>query len=146
MKLKSLLAICFVAIWAVQCTGANLLHTNWGLTPNTNPTKDYANLNYVLVKGGAIVHSGTIPGPVGHNAESSSTGSACSRNILGLVAFGDSSIEAAKAQGKIAKVANVDFEQFAVLGVVYHSFCTVVTGSAATETKTDAKSAAGKKK
>ncbi|TGL78711.1 adhesin Lsa14 [Leptospira yasudae] len=128
MKLKSLLAIGFVAIWAVQCTGINST-LMFGLTPNTNPTKNYAQPYSMATKGGLLVHNGTIPGPIGHNAEGTATGSACSRNILSLVAFGDSSIEKAKAEAKISKVASVDYEQFAVLGIVYHSFCTVVTGS-----------------
>ncbi|EMJ91658.1 adhesin Lsa14 [Leptospira alstonii] len=148
MKLKSLLFICFMTIWAVQCTGFNYMYTFGGTTPNTNPTKDYA-IGYPLIyKGGVLVHSGTIPGQIGDNVENTSTGKACSRNILWLVSFGDSSIEAAKADAKIAKVASVEYEQFGILlGFPYHSFCTVVTGSnAATETKTDAKSAAGKKK
>ncbi|EPG74645.1 TRL-like family protein [Leptospira fainei serovar Hurstbridge str. BUT 6] len=123
----------------------------YGVALNTNPTKEYANPNYIPIKGGLIVHSGTIPGPIGHNAESLANGSACSRSILGLVAFGDSSIEAAKANGKIVKVANVDFEQFGVIaGWIYHSFCTVVSGStnssAAPESKAEARTIPGKKK
>ncbi|WP_082280900.1 adhesin Lsa14 [Leptospira kirschneri] len=147
MKLKSLLFICFMTIWAVQCTGLNLMYT-YGLRPNTNPTKDYGVGAPLISKGGIVVHSGTIPALIGDNAENTSTGKACSRNILWLVSFGDSSIEAAKAEAKIAKVTSVDYEQFGILtGVIYHSFCTVVTGSnVAIETKTDAKSATGKKK
>ncbi|WP_078125117.1 adhesin Lsa14 [Leptospira alexanderi] len=147
MKLKSLLFICFTTIWAVQCTGTNIMYA-YGLKPNTNPTKDYGIGSPLTSKGGIIVHNGTIPGQIGDNAENTSTGKACSRNILWLVSFGNSSIEAAKTEAKITKVTSIDYEQFGVFyGGIYHSFCTVVTGSnATTETKTDAKSATGKKK
>ncbi|UOG29343.1 adhesin Lsa14 [Leptospira noguchii] len=147
MKLKSLLFICFMTIWAVQCTGFNYMYIG-GLTPNTNPTKDYGVGAPLYYKGGMIVHDGVIPGPLGDNTEKTSIGKACSKNILWLVSFGDSSIEAAKADGKITKIASIEYEQLGVLsGIIYHKFCTVVTGSsAAVETKTDAKSATGKKK
>ncbi|MBM9575964.1 TRL-like family protein [Leptospira sp. 201903070] len=151
MKLKSLLAICFVAIWACNCTGFNYVAMAYKGT-NTNPTKEYANPMYVIASGGLLVHNGSIPGPIGHNAENGDTmGTACSKSILALIAFGDSSIEAAKTQSKITKVSHVEYEQFAILGSVYHSFCTVVYGSTtaisgAGDSKTDVKSAAGKKK
>ncbi|EMP08112.1 TRL-like family protein [Leptospira interrogans] len=148
MKLKSLLFICFMTIWAVQCTGLNIMYSYGHLQPNTNPTKDYAVGLPLYFKGGIFVHDGVIPGPLGDNAENTSIGKACSKNILWLVSFGDSSIEAAKADGKITKVASIEYEQLGVFyGAIYHKFCTVVTGSnAAVETKTDAKSATGKKK
>ncbi|UOG59429.1 adhesin Lsa14 [Leptospira noguchii] len=147
MKLKSLLFICFMTIWAVQCTGLNLMYS-YGLRPNTNPTKDYGVGAPLYFKGGIFVHDGVIPGPLGDNTEKTSIGKACSKNILWLVSFGDSSIEAAKADGKITKIASIEYEQLGVLyGAIYHKFCTVVTGSsAAVESKTDAKSATGKKK
>ncbi|WP_061249930.1 adhesin Lsa14 [Leptospira alstonii] len=147
MKLKSLLFICFMTIWAVQCTGTNIMYA-YGLKPNTNPSKDYGVGAPIIYKGGYFVHDGVIPGQIGDNAENTSIGKACSKSILWLVSFGNSSIEAAKADGKITKVASIEYEQLGVLsGVIYHKFCTVVTGSnATTETKTDAKSATGKKK
>ncbi|KAK2620143.1 TRL-like family protein [Leptospira interrogans] len=145
MKLKSLLFISFMTIWAVQCTGVNAMYI-YGLRPNTNPTKDYA-IGTMVTKGGAIFHEAMIPGPIGNNAEKVVTGRACSKSILWLVSFGDSSIEAAKAEAKITKVASIEYEQLGVSIYLYHKFCTVVTGSIeSVETKTDAKSAAGKKK
>ncbi|RHX77746.1 adhesin Lsa14 [Leptospira yasudae] len=132
MKLKTLIFISFVAIWSVNCTGMNAF-TTFGLSPNTNPTKNYAQLysnSPLLTKGGFVVHSGTIPGAIGHNAENTTSGTVCSRNILGVVAFGDSSLEAAKAEAKITKIASVEYEQFGIFGgYIYHSFCTVITGS-----------------
>ncbi|ULH29875.1 MULTISPECIES: TRL-like family protein [Leptospira] len=145
MKLKSLLFICFMTIWAVQCTGLNYMYIS-GLTPNTNPTKDYA-IGTMATKGGGLFHEAIIPGPIGDNAEKVVTGRACSKSILWLVSFGNSSIEAAKADAKITKVASIEYEQLGISGYIYHKFCTVVTGSIeSVETKTDTKSATGKKK
>lgn len=145
MKLKSLLFICFMTIWAVQCTGTNIMYTS-GLSPNTNPTKDYA-IGMMVTKGGGLFHEAIIPGPIGDNAEKVVTGRACSKSILWLVSFGNSSIEAAKADAKITKVASIEYEQLGVSTYIYHKFCTVVTGSIeSVETKTDSKSATGKKK
>ncbi|MBN2675767.1 MAG: TRL-like family protein [Alphaproteobacteria bacterium] len=56
-------------------------------------------------------------------------GRACSSNILGIVSLGDSSIEAAKKNGHITRVASVDADITAFLGgIVYGERCTVVTG------------------
>lgn len=53
-------------------------------------------------------------------------GRACGTNILGLLISGDMSIEAAKRNGKITKVASVNKE---IKGyAVYAEVCTVVTG------------------
>ncbi len=54
------------------------------------------------------------------------TGRACATNILGLYISGDMSVEAAKKNGKIQKVASVDkdIKSYAV----YSEVCTVVTG------------------
>jgi hypothetical protein len=54
------------------------------------------------------------------------TGTACSQGILGLIATGDSSIEAAKRAGGIKKVTSVDHHSKWL--VVYGEFCTIVTG------------------
>ncbi|WP_061206973.1 adhesin Lsa14 [Leptospira santarosai] len=146
MKLKSLLFISFMTIWAVQCTGLNIMYTT-GLRPNTNPTKDYAVGFPLYTKGGGLFHDAVIPGQIGDNAEKTVTGKACSKSILWLVSFGDSSIEAAKADAKITKAVSIEYEQTAALGYIFHKFCTVVTGSIeSVETKTDTKSATGKKK
>lgn len=55
------------------------------------------------------------------------TGEACVVSILGVVALGDGSIEAAKKEGGITQVASVDHAVFSVLGV-YGNVCTRVTG------------------
>ena len=54
-------------------------------------------------------------------------GRACATNVLGLVIQGDMSVEAAKKNGNITKVATVDKE---IKGyAVYAEVCTIVTGS-----------------
>ncbi len=53
-------------------------------------------------------------------------GQACAQSVLGIITWGDASIEAAKKDGSIKKVASVDHESFAVL--VYGKYCTVVKG------------------
>lgn len=54
-------------------------------------------------------------------------GEACYSSILGIVAHGDGSLEAAKKAGGITQVAYVDHEQFSVIGV-YATSCTIVHG------------------
>jgi hypothetical protein len=69
-----------------------------------------------------------VKGPiaVGDGVGTSKTGRACAQSIMGLVAMGDASIEAAKKAGGIKKVATVDHES--KWTVVFGTFCTVVTG------------------
>lgn len=86
-----------------------------------------------LASGGNGFAVGTVysgyrsPGQVGTAADTK-TGEACVSSILGLVATGDGSIEAAKKAGGITQVSHIDHEQFAVLGV-YATSCTIVHGS-----------------
>lgn len=61
-------------------------------------------------------------------ASGSKMGTACSTNIAGIVATGDSSVEAAKKAGGISTVASVDYEYFTVLSF-YGKVCTIVKGN-----------------
>ncbi len=54
-------------------------------------------------------------------------GKACMTSILGLVATGDASINAAKAAGGITEVTNINYEVNNVLGI-YGKYCLVVQG------------------
>ncbi len=56
------------------------------------------------------------------------TGKACTKNILGVYAWGDSSLDAAMNNGGISKVAFYGREYFNVLGV-YSRGCTVANGN-----------------
>jgi hypothetical protein len=85
-----------------------------------------------MAQGGNAAAMGTIyagyksPGQVG-TAAAGKTGEACISSILGIIATGDASIEAAKKAGGITQIAHVDHEQFGVLGV-YATSCTIVHG------------------
>ena len=71
-----------------------------------------------------------VSGPV--NATSSQagnkTGRVCASSILGIIATGDASIDAAKKAGGITSVTSVDFESTSILGL-YATFCTIVHGN-----------------
>jgi hypothetical protein len=56
------------------------------------------------------------------------TGTACTYNVLGVVAFGDGSIDAAKRGGQITHVASVDYDYMNIIANFGH-VCTVVRGS-----------------
>lgn len=68
--------------------------------------------------------------PVAATSSSSATksGTACSSNILGIIATGDASIDAAKKAGGITTVSTVDVETSNIL-TFYASVCTIVHGS-----------------
>lgn len=55
-------------------------------------------------------------------------GRACAQTILGLVATGDASIEAAMKAGGIKQASSVNYEANHILGIV-GTFCTVVRGN-----------------
>lgn len=57
----------------------------------------------------------------------SRSGEASCQTILGLIATGDASVEAAARNGGISKVMTVDHKSFSVMGV-YGKFTTKVTG------------------
>jgi hypothetical protein len=56
------------------------------------------------------------------------TGKACTNNILGIIAIGDASVEAAKRAGGVKKVSSVDKDIMNILGL-FGQNCTIVTGS-----------------
>jgi hypothetical protein len=75
---------------------------------------------------GFLFNDSKGPSSVGTGEGGAKSGTACSKGVLGVV-WGDSSIEAAKAQGGISKVAYVDHKATSVLAV-YGEYCTVVHG------------------
>jgi len=72
-----------------------------------------------------IFGESTEPMLVTQNA-GSKTGKACSKNLLGLIVEGDSSVKAAMKDGRISKVASVDRQVKRML--VMSETCTIVTG------------------
>nr|WP_281493476.1 TRL-like family protein [Leptospira stimsonii] len=96
---------------------------------NTNSTPTYGRPSLELFyKGGLFYHNESIPATLTGNAKSIERGEACSRSVLSLFAWGDSSILTAAKKGKIKIIAHIEYEHTAVLAIMYHSFCTIVTG------------------
>jgi hypothetical protein len=54
-------------------------------------------------------------------------GTSVATSILGLIATGDASIEAAAKAGGISKIHHVDYQAMSILGL-YSTFTTVVYG------------------
>lgn len=109
--MKALLAVAAVAVVGLSTTGC--------LTaPVVPPT--------------GIIYSG-FQAPLDYeNADSAvsptlKSGKASSHNVLGLVAWGDSSLEAAAADGGIATATTADYDYFNVL-FVYQRYTTIVRG------------------
>lgn len=90
-------------------------------------------LNACAVAGGPVFISGfaytdaKVPFAATPETDGHKIGKATCTSVLGLVAMGDCSIEAAKKAGGITTVSHVDNETFNVLGV-YAKFTTVVKG------------------
>ena len=68
---------------------------------------------------------------VDNSVKVTKSGTACVKNILGVVAIGDSSIETAKANGGIKEVAYVDrtYNGFWLYLPFFQRGCTVVRGN-----------------
>jgi len=66
-------------------------------------------------------------GEMPNGAPGSRSGQSDCMSVLGLIAIGDASVEAAMKNGNISKVATVDHETFSILGL-FASFKTKVTG------------------
>ena len=75
---------------------------------------------------GAIFTEVKEPVAFSNGVSSTKTGEACQESYFGLVSTGDSSIETAKQNGNITKVASINLEKKNVL--VYGRTCTVVKG------------------
>lgn len=76
---------------------------------------------------GILYTETTDPLFVDNNVRASKKGESCSERVLAIVAFGDASIDAAKHNGGITKVAIANTEYYNILGV-YGKACTVVRG------------------
>jgi hypothetical protein len=61
-------------------------------------------------------------------AGGSKEGKACGQSILGWVATGDASVQAAKAAGGITKVSSVDHSAKNIVGIL-GEWCTIVRGN-----------------
>ena len=79
-------------------------------------------IGYSAVK--VIKMSGSLGNDRGKDIRS---GESCSHNILGLLAFGDSSIAAAKKNGRMDIVSYFDTDILSILGF-YGKVCTIAYG------------------
>lgn len=61
------------------------------------------------------------------NQTGNRVGEACASSILGLVAFGDATIESARRNGGITMISSVDEHMSNILGV-YSKYCTIARG------------------
>ncbi len=64
----------------------------------------------------------------GTGKPSSKKGESCARSILGIIAFGDASIETAQKKGGINEISHVSYKLFNLL-LLYSSLCTEVSGN-----------------
>jgi hypothetical protein len=64
---------------------------------------------------------------VNNEVKAERSGEACQINIIGLIAVGDASIEAAKNKSGILSVAAVNRSFFGILGI-FSQACTIVSG------------------
>lgn len=76
-----------------------------------------------------VIYNETKYGDVATDeAVANKEGKACGTSILGWIATGDASIQAAKTAGGIAKVASVDHSAKNLLGI-FGEWCTIVRGN-----------------
>lgn len=76
---------------------------------------------------GLIYTDGKAPYHAVENASAGKTGKACATSILGLIATGDASIDAAMRDGGVTQVAAVDYSTKSFMGI-WAEFCTIATG------------------
>jgi hypothetical protein len=74
-----------------------------------------------------ILFTGGKMGVQGGAGAADKTGKACMNSVLGLVAWGDASLEAAKAAGGVKEVINMNYEVNNVLGI-WGEYCLIVQG------------------
>lgn len=74
---------------------------------------------------GAFFTDVKLPCSATANATGSKVGKSYCKSYFGVVAVGDASIEAAKANGGITKVTSVDWKAKSILGFVGEYECTV---------------------
>lgn len=76
---------------------------------------------------GLILNNTSMGTSATNNVTAKKEGRSCSITVLGLFAIGNATVDKAKEDAKITKVASVDNTAFNVLSVYGH-YCTVVRG------------------
>ena len=77
--------------------------------------------------GTTIPHAATRAEISGQGTTGDKAGEACATGILGIAAFGDASVDAAKKAGGISDVHSVEFRNMNILGL-YSQGCTEIHG------------------
>lgn len=80
---------------------------------------------------GSGLIGGYVKGPITatSNVGVTKSGKSCAYNLFSLFAWGNNSITAAKANGGITKVAQVDYDQIGVIGgILFNRTCTIAKG------------------
>jgi hypothetical protein len=125
-KIVTKLLLGLVLFTSNLCTGTNVFLNN--SFANTNPTREYTG-HSAIYKGGFLFHKNHVPGFLGINANAIKVSSVCNHSLFFLFAWGDASINTAKKNAGIEKIAYVDFQQLGILsGFLYHKFCVTVVG------------------
>lgn len=92
----------------------------------------YANQGYPV---GAVYNGTQAPSALerveasGQGKTGAKSGESCVTGIMGVAAFGDGSLDAAKRAGQITDVHSVEYKATAVLGFVWAEVCTIVHGN-----------------
>ncbi len=86
--------------------------TDFGAPPSAQPTSSY----------GSTAAAAT-PAPT-----ASKTGTSETTGFLWLISIGDASIDTAKKNGAITRVASTDYQHVIVLGGLFSKFTTIVKG------------------
>jgi hypothetical protein len=83
---------------------------------------------------GSVYNGTVVPHPMmrlegaGAGKGGAKTGESCATGILGIAAFGDASLAAAKKAGGVTDVHSVEFSGMSILGI-YNQGCTEVYGN-----------------
>ncbi|EQA37920.1 TRL-like family protein [Leptospira inadai serovar Lyme str. 10] len=115
------------------CSGVNIL-TVTNVESSTHPVVGDSNFLQILSKGNWIFSKQSTVSGIPQQGEVVLSSSSCARSFLGLVGWGDSSLEEVLRRSNIKKIAFVEYTQEAWLsGLLFHSFCTVVSGETVSE-------------
>lgn len=88
----------------------------------------YAGCGIIPAERGALYTETNAPLAVGAAGSASKEGTSLCTNVLGLVATGDCSVEAAAKQGHISQIRSVDRKTYSILGL-YTTATTIVRGN-----------------
>ncbi|GJL52337.1 TRL domain-containing protein [Candidatus Nitrospira salsa] len=113
--MKKILVLFGIGLYALTLTGCGIGSLN-------QPSASFALAGiYSDVKGGTqVLDNGATP---------TKTGKSCSNQILGIVAKGDNTVEAAMADGGMNKLVYVTYELKHIVWGVYTQLCTVARGN-----------------